>query len=85
MTTLAVLWALVGWCGTVPKKFPIPPPQPDPWPWKDTLIGIIGGIAGGFLVHSGLNIQEMAGTGFGALAGGRILSDIAGAIMPAKR
>lgn len=76
-----VYWALVGWCGTVPiPRFP-PPPAPDPWPWwRNAVTGIVGGIAGGYLVSAGLGYQDLIATSFGALAGGRIVSEISGAM-----
>jgi hypothetical protein len=50
--SLLVLWALVGWCGTVPRRWPWPPPPPDPGPdpwWLvSRVIGIIAGIIGGW-------------------------------------
>jgi hypothetical protein len=50
--SLFVLWALVGWCGTVPRRWPWPPPPPDPGPdpwWLvSRVIGIIAGIIGGW-------------------------------------
>ena len=80
MITLLFYWSLVGWCGTVPRPhFPWPKPEPDPepwWWWRNIVFGIIGGIAGGFLVHSGFGFEEIVATSFGALAGGRIISEI---------
>jgi len=80
-----VYWSLVGWCGTVPRpRFPNPP-SPDPWPWwKNAGLGIIGGIAGGLLVGYGLGLNETIATSFGALAAGRITSEIGGSVMGAK-
>jgi hypothetical protein len=49
--SLLVLWALVGWCGTVPRRWPWPPPPPDPGPgpWLVSRItGIIAGVIGGW-------------------------------------
>lgn len=47
--SLLVLWALVGWCGTVPRRWPFPPPPPpDPWWLVSRIIGIIAGIIGGW-------------------------------------
>jgi hypothetical protein len=69
---------LIGWCGSVPRpKFPMPPSPPDPWPWwRNTFAGIVGGFAGGIIVNSGLGYNELVATSFGALAGGRVLSEI---------
>ena len=69
-----VLWALAGWCGT-------------PWgvagsgSWISRgLIGIVGGIIGGFLVTQLMPNEHVAASVFGALATGRVLSDIVGGI-----
>ncbi len=84
MISQLVYWSIVGWCGTVPKRFPIPPP-PDPWPWwRNAIIGIAGGVAGGFLVNAGLGYEELVATSFGAFAGGRIVSEVAGSFMSPK-
>ena len=48
------------------------------------MLGIIGGVAGGFLVSSGLRLNELVATSFGALATGRIVSEIGGPLMGAK-
>ena len=51
---VAVLWALVGWCGTPwpkppwPLPLPDPPPEPRPNPWVIKLVGVVGGLVGGF-------------------------------------
>jgi hypothetical protein len=61
--SLFVLWAIVGWCGNEPLVWlvlrrwwwPIPPtpppPGPDPWPivFLLRIIGIVGGIVGGWV------------------------------------
>lgn len=76
-----ILVGLVGWCGT-----PIPRP-PGP---KDPLAGIIGGIAGGFLVSWALDLQATASAvdlialAIGALAGGRVLFQLADWAFPAR-
>ena len=72
-----IYYALVGWCGTphggriipIPKKGPT-----DPEPWKTIFAGILGGLAGGYLANIGLN-GDMVASSFGALTGGRIVSD----------
>ena len=80
-----VYWSLVGWCGTPPQPFPFPPLPPDPWPWwKSAVTGIIGGIAGGYLVSAGLGYEELVATSFGALAGGRIVSQVVSSVMGPK-
>ena len=55
--SLLVLWALTGWCGTVPlilqivKLPPIPDPDPPPRPnWLVLrIIGAVSGVIGGFV------------------------------------
>lgn len=57
--SLIVLWALVGWCGNEPlvlvlrrRWWPIPPtPGPDPWPilFLPRIIGVVGGVIGGWV------------------------------------
>jgi hypothetical protein len=86
LQAVLIISSLVGWCGTVPRLPHLPPkPDPDPWPWwKTGLVGIVGGIAGGLLTQALSNTQEIAGIGFGALAGGRILSDFASGFFPGK-
>lgn len=79
-----VYWALVGWCGTPwPRRWPVPPPPPEPW-WRSALLGVIGGIIGGWAFGSALGMDGMVASSFGALAGGRILNDIAGGLMGNK-
>jgi len=84
MISQLIFWSLVGWCGTVPRPLPWPPPpNPDPYPWwRNLVFGITGGIAGGFLVRSGLGFDEqIVAASFGALAGGRILSEVTGSFI----
>jgi len=77
-----VYWALVGWCGTPwPRKWPLPPnPDPEPW-WRGPFIGIVGGIIGGYAFGAALGMDNMVVSSFGALAGGRVLNDLAGGLM----
>ena len=56
---------------------PFPPSPPDPWPWwRNAALGISGGILGGILIKNGLGIDDFTAAGLGALAGGRIISDL---------
>lgn len=78
---ILVLWGLVGWCGT-------PPPKPKPSP-RDPIAGIVGGVLGGLAVYWALGLGtigsiEFVATAIGAYAGGRVLSDIVGRVMPEK-
>ena len=79
MITNFIYWSLVGWCGTPwPRRWPFPnpnPPDPEPW-WRGPLLGLAGGIAGGWLASQGMGMESMVASSFGALAGGRILSDV---------
>lgn len=55
MMPLFILWALTGWCGTVPWIFLFPPPPPDPErpPRPNWLllriIGVVSGVGGGWV------------------------------------
>lgn len=89
MPSIALLigWALVGWCGTGPRpKWPSPPggpPDPDPWgPYLVTsLIGIAGGVVGGWVFAQLFGVDQAAAgiavSLIGAFAGGRIAADAA--------
>jgi len=58
MISLIGLWALAGWCGTVPwrwRRRRIPsPPDPEPWRFSITawiisrVIGVVSGVIGGW-------------------------------------
>jgi hypothetical protein len=89
-----LIWALAGWCGTpwrprIPPGTGTPVSPIDPWvPWK--VAGIVGGIAGGWLVSHFLGLafsEPMPGLTHrafadpmpgivGAIIGGRVLGDI---------
>ena len=89
MPDLPVLvgWALLGWCGTVPRPrppFPPTPPDPEPW-WRGALIGIaiglVGGVIGGWTFNQlfSADLGSAAGvllTFAGAFAGGRVAGDL---------
>jgi uncharacterized membrane protein YeaQ/YmgE (transglycosylase-associated protein family) len=89
--SLFVLWAIVGWCGTPWPRWwrwpPPPPPLPDPDPWPIyKVIGIVGGIAGGWVFTqvfepnpSPWNIAiNAAASAVGAVLGARLLLDLYG-------
>jgi uncharacterized membrane protein YeaQ/YmgE (transglycosylase-associated protein family) len=87
MTGAAALgWALIGWCGTpFPRRWPWPPPPPDGDPWLVKVIGIVGGLAGGWLFGQlfAADLGSAAGlvvTFFGAWAGSIILNDAYGLV-----
>jgi uncharacterized membrane protein YeaQ/YmgE (transglycosylase-associated protein family) len=80
-----VFWALSGWCGTPWRRFP-PPPPPNPDPWLSLrVVGIIGGLVGGWAFGRifqsdpmpGLSAVHVAATCVGAFIGGRVLSELA--------
>ncbi len=83
---LFVLWGLAGWCGTPPRPWPWPRPRPDPIPWMIKIVGVIGGLAGGWafqtsLVSGGVVIDGMTGinaaaTAVGAYVGSVFLADM---------
>jgi hypothetical protein len=90
MLTELLFSAVMGWCGT---RYPgwwrrkIPPPPPPDWfmnyfksdPMPGIIFGIIGGIAGGLLMRSVAVVDQLSAIGLAGFAGGRILSDLAGA------
>ena len=84
---LAAWWIIVGWCGTVPRPWPIPPrpPGPDPDPWF-RVMGVIGGLAGGWafsqMFPGGDASMALvaATTGVGAFVGSVLLSDVYGMV-----
>ncbi len=80
---LILFWAAVGWCGTPWRwHFPPPPPPPDPWWFIDRIVGIFGGIIGGWLFAQAWPIPgtdaalAVLASGAGALVGSLILSDL---------
>lgn len=90
--SLFALWAIVGWCGTPwPRwwRWPIPPPPPDPEPWVLLrLIGVVGGIAGGWAFTRVFGPQPepwtsaipAAASAVGAFLGSILLTDIYGLV-----
>jgi hypothetical protein len=88
---LFVWWAIVGWCGTVPRgPFPPPPPDPDPYPWRVAL-GVVGGVLGGWAFSQmfpagDASVAVMAATtGFGALVGSALVGSIYGMMRGTQR
>lgn len=79
--TLLAFWALAGWCGTPWRRWP-PPPDPDPWWWMSIILGIFGGIIGGWLfaqiwpVTGIMTGIDVAATGVGAFVGAGVLNNI---------
>jgi len=79
---LLVLWAADGWCGTPWRRWPPPQPDPDPWWWR--VIGVIGGIVGGWLFSTGWpagNVEPAvyaAVTSVGAFVGSGVLQGLVG-------
>ena len=81
------MWGAVGWCGTPWRRWP-PKPEPDPWWWR--VLGVVGGILGGWAFTSafpgGNDIAMNAVlSSVGALAGSIIVQDIAGMAMGKSR
>ena len=88
---LFVWWAIVGWCGTVPRPpIPFPPPPPDPDPWY-RVVGIVGGMVGGWAFSQMFPIGDAstavmaATTGIGAFAGSILFGDIYGMVRGSQR
>ena len=87
MGTLAFA-AAMGWCGTPypgwfleylrRKKKPSPPSPPEPWKqdFLNPVIGILGGVAGGYLASTGFGAENIAAIGLAGFAGGRIGSEV---------
>ncbi len=87
MSELFIFWMLTGWCGNEPWRWPRPKPDPDPW-WIIKILGVIGGVAGGWLFYqvwppgqeAGITGIYVAATGIGAYVGSAFLSDVYGLI-----
>ena len=79
------LWALAGWCGSVPLRWPFPPgPGPgDPGWLVSRVIGAGAGILGGWLYTRGFGVPTpqpvlaAAASAFGAFLFARFVTDIA--------
>jgi len=98
--SLFVLWAITGWCGTPWLKWwwrwpgpPVPgPPEPDPWPIISRIIGLAGGIVGGWAYtqvfgpspEPWTSALPAAASALGAFLGGRLLTDIYGLAMGSR-
>lgn len=86
---LAVLWGLAGWCGTPPFPWPWPWPDPDPNPWVIKIVGVVGGLVGGFALWqlfaggvstNGFEAINAAATAVGAYIGSVFFSDMYGLV-----
>lgn len=79
------------------RRVPPPPPPdplleafgPRPHPWLEVSIGIVGGLAGGFLFNSVatgevLTRVDLAATSFGAFLGGNLLSRLSSLANPGR-
>jgi len=79
---LLMLWAADGWCGTPWPGHPHPHPDPDPWWWR--VIGLVGGVAGGWLFSVAWPAGTMEPAVFAAVSslaafvGGAVLHSFAG-------
>jgi hypothetical protein len=93
MTILALIgWAIVGWCGTPPRPWPWPwpGPGPQPDPWYRKVIGLVGGVAGGWAFFQLFTADLTTAAGFlvtavGAWAGSVIFNDVFGAATASRR
>ena len=91
---LLVFWGVVGWCGTPPKPWPWPWPPgpwpPDPWPLWVKVVGIVGGIVGGFVFtqvwggEATTTLIDVAASGVGAWVGSVFFSDMTGMFLAGK-
>ena len=77
---LLIASGLIGWC-------PTPAPKPTPTP-KDPLAGIIGGIAGAYLVYYALGFEgtlsspDFIALAIGAFATGKVLQQLTNWVLP---
>ena len=87
--TLLALWAFVGWCGTVPRRWPFPPgpPDPDPWWFISRIVGIVSGLLGGWIYtrwfpcpppEPWVSALPAAASAVGAFVTARFVTDIVG-------
>ncbi|MGD8456038.1 MAG: hypothetical protein PVF83_06620 [Anaerolineales bacterium] len=77
-TQLLIISALVGWCGTPwPHPWPWPRPEPDPDPWLIKVIGIVGGLLGGWAISQMADASLLSAV-VGGWLGSVILSDLYG-------
>ena len=85
---LLIFWGAVGWCGT-PWRWPVPPPPP-PWWVIDRMVGIVGGVIGGWLFTQAWPLSQtdiglaVVASGVGAWVGATILHDLYGLIRGAR-
>ena len=83
----AVMWGLVGWCGT---KYPgwwrnPPPPDPEPW-WRSIFYGVIGAGAAilvGSAIGESLGDFGLAGIVVAGFAAGAVSKDVVGGVLGA--
>ena len=77
---MIIFWAAVGWCGNElrrPKR-----PYPPPPPWLSVILGVIGGVIGGWALSRLLSGDDallrgdLLTTGVGALVGGIVFSSL---------
>jgi len=72
-----VFWGLAGWCGTKPPR-----PLPGPNPFKRIIVGVVGGLIGGFLFNWAFPFEgtltglDVAPTLLGAWIFGKVLYDV---------
>lgn len=97
--SLIVLWAFVGWCGTVPRPFPrfpdpLPKPEPRPCLVCGIVLGVVAGIVGGwvftqvFLPQDPIPVRSAiyaAATAVGAFVASRVVTDIYGVLSNRQR
>lgn len=78
---VVVVCGLVGWWPRGPKPVP-EPPIPLVGQFKDAILGFVGGVGGGFLVHFALSLSgplasdDFLAVALGAAVVGRILQVI---------
>lgn len=94
--SLFVLWALSGWCGTVPRPWPFPPdpdPGPDPWWLVSRIVGVVAGVLGGWAYTQVFgpfpepwsSALPAAASALGAVVASRFATDVAGRLRGNRR
>ena len=81
---MLVVMALVGWCGTPwprPWPWPWPPPGPDPDPWLSKVIGVVGGIVGGWAISTLAGADGFVAAAVGAWIGSKVFNEVYGLVI----
>jgi hypothetical protein len=82
---MLLITALVGWCGNTPRPkppipFPGPDPDPDPVYFTAKIIGVVGGVVGGWAISTLAGGDGFLTAVVGAWVGSVIFNDIYGLV-----